>query len=191
MPGRNDPQPALSEDPSSTPAGKGRPTPKRKDAEAANKRPLVNTDRKSARKADSSKARTQRDLELKAMQTGDEKNMPARDRGPQRRFMRDAVDARWNLGEFMIPVAIVLFIVQLMFAKTIIGEMAINLLFLFIVAFSLDCFLLWLSVKKRLRAKFGADVQLKGAAFYTVSRSLQIRRSRLPKPQVKHGQRPS
>ena len=38
---------------------------------------------------------------------------------------------------------------------------------------------------------YAPDVQLKGAAFYTVSRSLQIRRSRLPKPQVKHGQRPS
>ena len=191
MPGRNDSQPAVSDDSSSTPAGKGRPTPKRKDAQAANKRPLVNTDRKSARKADAGKARVQRDLELKAMQTGDEKNMPARDRGPQRRFMRDAVDARWNLGEFMIPVAIVLFIVQLMFAKSLVGEIAINVLFLFIVALSFDCLLLWRSVKKRMRAKFGADVPLKGAAFYTVSRSLQIRRSRLPKPQVKHGQRPS
>jgi Flp pilus assembly protein TadB len=191
VPGRNDPQPAVSDDSSSTPAGKGRPTPKRKDAQAANKRPLVNTDRKSARKADAGKARVQRDLELKAMQTGDEKNMPARDRGPQRRFMRDAVDARWNLGEFMIPVAIVLFIVQLMFAKTIVGEIAINVLFLFIVALSFDCLLLWRSVRKRMRAKFGADVPLKGAAFYTVSRSLQIRRSRLPKPQVKHGERPS
>jgi len=191
VPGRNDSQPAVSDDSSSTPAGKGRPTPKRKDAQAANKRPLVNTDRKSARKADAGKARVQRDLELKAMQTGDEKNMPARDRGPQRRFMRDAVDARWNLGEFMIPVAIVLFIVQLMFAKSLVGEIAINVLFLFIVALSFDCLLLWRSVKKRMRAKFGADVPLKGAAFYTVSRSLQIRRSRLPKPQVKHGQRPS
>ena len=191
MPGRNDSQPAVSDDSSSTPAGKGRPTPKRKDAQAANKRPLVSTDRKSARKADAGKARVQRDLELKAMQTGDEKNMPLRDRGPQRRFMRDAVDARWNLGEFMIPVAIVLFIVQLMFAKSLVGEIAINVLFLFIVALSFDCLLLWRSVKKRMRAKFGADVPLKGAAFYTVSRSLQIRRSRLPKPQVKHGQRPS
>ena len=105
--------------------------------------------------------------------------------------MRDAVDARWNLGEFMIPVAIVLFVVQLMFAKSLVGEIAINVLFLFIVALSFDCLLLWRSVRKRMRAKFGADVPLKGAAFYTVSRSLQIRRSRLPKPQVKHGQRPS
>ncbi len=192
MPGRsNDQQPTVSDGSASEPAGKGRPTPKRKDAEAANKRPLVSSDRKTARKAETGKARTQRDLELKAMQTGDEKNMPARDRGPQRRFMRDIVDSRWNLGEFMIPVAIVLFIVQLMFAKTVVGEMAINLLFLFVVAFTLDCFLLWLSTKKRLRAKFGADVPLKGAAFYTVTRSLQIRRTRLPKPQVKHGQRPS
>ena len=42
------------------------------------------------------------------MQTGDERNMPAKDRGPVRRFIRDSVDARWNLGEFFLPVAVVL-----------------------------------------------------------------------------------
>ena len=51
------------------------------------------------------------------MQTGDEKHMPLKDRGPQRRFMRDVVDARWNLGEFVLPVAVLLIVVQLVFAQ--------------------------------------------------------------------------
>ncbi|MCB2777002.1 DUF3043 domain-containing protein, partial [Listeria monocytogenes] len=49
--------------------GKGRPPPSRKEAEAANKRPLVPTDRKAAAKDARTKARIQRDLEYKAMQT--------------------------------------------------------------------------------------------------------------------------
>jgi len=191
VPGRsNDPQPALSEG-SSEPAGKGRPTPKRKEAEAANKRPLVSSDRKGAGKAQADVRKKQRNLEYQAMQTGDEKHMPLKDRGPQRRFMRDVVDARWNLGEFVLPIAVLLIVVQLAFAKTIIAGGAILALYLYMILFSIDAWFLWRSTKKRLRAKFGDNVQLKGAAFYTVVRALQIRRSRLPKPQVKRGQYPS
>jgi Flp pilus assembly protein TadB len=182
--------PALSEGPSPADAGKGRPTPKRKVSEAANKRPLVNTDRKGAAKTDRSKAKTQRDIEYRAMQTGDERNMPAKDRGPVRRFMRDAVDCRWNLGEFFLPVAAVLLVAQFAFANTVLGAYAIVTLYSFVILATFDGFMLWRSVKKRLRAKFGADVALKGAAMYTVLRAFQIRPSRLPKPQVKHGQRP-
>ena len=183
--------PALSEGTPPTDAGKGRPTPKRKVSEAANKRPLVNTDRKGAAKTDRAKAKSQRDIEYRAMQTGDERNMPAKDRGPVRRFMRDAVDSRWNLGEFFLPVAAVLLVAQFAFASTQLGAYAIVLLYTFVILATFDGFLLWRSVKKRLRAKFGPDVFLKGAAMYTVLRAFQIRPSRLPKPQVKHGQRPS
>ncbi|WP_028046534.1 DUF3043 domain-containing protein [Cellulomonas sp. URHE0023] len=192
MPGRsNDQQPALSEGPSE-PVGKGRPTPKRKEAEAANKRPLVSSDRKGAKSAQADSRKKQRNLEYQAMQTGDEKHMPLKDRGPQRRFMRDVVDARWNLGEFVLPVAVLLIVVQLMFAKnTAIAGGAILALYAYMVLFSVDAFFLWRTTKKRLKAKFGDDVPLKGAPFYTVVRALQIRRSRLPKPQVKRGQYPS
>ena len=79
----NDPQPvtpALTEStPSPTDPGKGRPTPKRKVSEAANKRPLVAPTTKKTSRA---QAKAQRDVEYRAMQTGDERNMPAKDRGP-------------------------------------------------------------------------------------------------------------
>jgi len=192
VPGRsNDQQPALSEGPSE-PVGKGRPTPKRKEAEAANKRPLVSSDRKGAKSAQADSRKKQRNLEYQAMQTGDEKHMPLKDRGPQRRFMRDVVDARWNLGEFVLPVAVVLIVVQLVFSKnTAVAGGAILALYAYMIMFSVDAFILWRGTKKRLKAKFGDDVPLKGAPFYTVVRALQIRRSRLPKPQVKRGQYPS
>ena len=86
---------------------KNRPTPKRKDQEAANRRPLVVADRKAAKSVDRKKRREAQLQQRDAMATGDDAHLPARDKGPVRRYIRDYVDARWNLGEFMLPVMIV------------------------------------------------------------------------------------
>jgi Flp pilus assembly protein TadB len=181
--------PALSEStPSPTDSGKGRPTPKRKVAEAANKRPLVAP---ASKKASRAQAKGQRDIEYRAMQTGDERNMPAKDRGPVRRYIRDAVDARWNLGEFFLPVAAVFLVLQFALSQTAVALYAILALYVYIIAAVVDGWLMWRSVKKRLVAKFGVEQIPRGAAMYGVLRAFQIRPSRMPKPQVKHGQRPA
>jgi len=188
----NDPQPvtpALTESaPPPTDAGKGRPTPKRKVSEAANNRPLVAP---TTKKATREQAKAQRDVEYRAMQTGDERNMPAKDRGPVRRYIRDAVDARWNLGEFFLPMAAVFLVIQFALAKTGLAVVAILALYIYILAAAIDGWLMWRSVKKRIVAKFGAEHIPRGVAMYAVLRAFQIRPARLPKPQVKHGQRPS
>ena len=187
----NDPQPvtpALTEStPPPTDAGKGRPTPKRKVSEAANKRPLVAP---ATKKASRERAKAQRDIEYRAMQTGDERNMPAKDRGPVRRFIRDSVDARWNLGEFFLPVAAVFLVIQFALAKTGFAVFAILALYVYIIAAVIDVWLMWRGLKKRLVAKFGIEQIPRGAAMYAVLRAFQIRPSRMPKAQVKHGQRP-
>lgn len=173
--------------------GKGRPTPKRKQAEAANKRPLVPTDRKAAGKSAKAAARAQREREYAAMQTGDERYLPAKDKGPVRRYIRDYVDARWSLGEFFLPAALVLIVLQFVLAS-ISAELALLtlvLLYVFVLAMIADSFFMWRGLKKRLVAKFGAEAIPKGATMYAVLRVFQLRMSRLPKPQVKHGQRPS
>src|SRR6476619_6571039 len=86
---------------------KNRPTPKRRDQEAARKRPLVVTDRKAARDTERTKRREAQLKQRQAMVTGDDSHLPVRDKGPVRRYIRDYVDARWNLGEFMLPVMVV------------------------------------------------------------------------------------
>jgi hypothetical protein len=188
----NDPQPVTPALTESTPppadAGKGRPTPKRKVSEAANKRPLVAP---ATKKASRERAKAQRDIEYRAMQTGDERNMPAKDRGPVRRFIRDSVDARWNLGEFFLPVAAVFLVIQFALAKTGLAVFAILALYVYIIAAVIDGWLMWRGLKKRLTAKFGVEQIPRGAAMYAVLRAFQIRPSRMPKPQVKHGQRPA
>lgn len=177
---------------SSGEVGKGRPTPKRKEAEAANRRPLVTTDRKGAAKADKARAKEQRAREYQALQSGDERFLPVKDRGPVRRYIRDFVDARWNLGELFLPVAFVLLIAQMLTASWVYVALSVlGALYLYVLATAIDAFIMWRKLKKRLVAKFGAEGQQRGLTMYAVLRVFQIRRARLPKPQVKHGQYPS
>lgn len=169
---------------------KNRPTPKRREQEAARKRPLVVTDRKAARDMDRLKRREASARMRQAMVTGDDAHLPVRDKGPERRFIRDHVDARWNIGEFMLPVMLVvlaLSFVRQSWALTIVFFMVYGLL---LVA-AVDAVIMWRGLKKKLVAKFGADGVPRGGAMYAVMRAFQMRRSRMPRPQVARGKYPS
>lgn len=163
---------------------KGRPTPKRNVAQAANRRPLVPNDRKAARKTQREKSRIDRERSYQAMQTGDERYMPAKDKGPARRYVRDFVDARWNLGEFFLPVAF-LFLFATFFTQQYqqLGIIVMLGLYGFLFLTIIDAWLTWRSLKKRLTVKFG-EVQ-RGLLMYMITRAYQLRRSRLPKPMSK------
>ncbi len=186
--------PVVDEPPQPAPVGKGRPTPTRKEAESRNKRPLVPQDRRVAAKEARAQQRVQRDLEYQAMRTGDEKHMPLRDKGPVRRYVRDSVDARWNLGEFFLPLAAVFLVLQFVTASTaqLVAFGSLVALYIYILAAVGDAWLMWRRLRKRLVAKFGEDaLPPRGLAMYAVLRAFQVRPSRLPKPMVKHGQHPA
>jgi hypothetical protein len=168
--------------------GKGAPTPRRKDQEAARKRPLVPNDRKAARDANRLAQADQRVKMREAMNTGDERYLPFRDKGPQKRFVRDFVDARWVLGEFLIVFALIFVILS--FVRNLNVQAFILVGFWVLLGLvAVDAFILGRQLKKRLAAKFG-EVE-RGAVWYGVMRGLQLRRMRLPKPQVKRGEYPS
>ncbi|WP_125777370.1 DUF3043 domain-containing protein [Antribacter gilvus] len=174
-----------------TSSGKGRPTPKRKQSQAANKRPLVPADRKAAAKAQRAQRRADRERSYQAMQTGDERYLPLKDKGPQRRYVRDFVDARWNLGEFFLPIAFVfLFATFFTQSRPEIGLLVLVGLYGFLFLTLIDAALLWRSLKKRLIAKFGPEVP-RGTMMYAITRAYQMRRSRLPRAMSKkHGEYP-
>ena len=86
-------------------AGKGRATPTRAEQEAARKRPLV-ADTKEAKARARAELAASRDKARLGMAAGDERYLPARDKGPQRRYVRDFVDAGWHLGEFVMPMMV-------------------------------------------------------------------------------------
>ncbi len=172
-------------------ARKGRPTPKRKQSEAANRRPLVPADRKVAGQSDRERARANREREYQALRTGDDRYLPIRDKGPQRRWVRDFVDARWSLGEFFLPIALVIVLATMFFARSQIAATAITIALYGVVLLSiLDLFVMTRVLKRGLAARFGADKIERGLVWYGASRSMQIRRVRLPKPQVKRRQPP-
>ncbi len=167
---------------------KNRPTPKRRDQEAARKQPLVVTDRKAAK----AKARAVRGQEMaqrrQALYTGDERHLPERDKGPRRRFIRDYVDARRNLAEFLLPVMVL--VLALSFFRTQTTLLIVTLAtYGIMLAALVDSWLLWRGLKRRIVEKFGATV--KGDLMYAVMRTFQMRRTRLPRPQVARGKYPS
>ncbi|WP_246036171.1 DUF3043 domain-containing protein [Sinomonas susongensis] len=178
------------EKPTAPLVGKGAPTPRRKDREAARRRPLVPTDRKASRAAERQAAADERMRVRQALQTGDERHLPLKDRGPQKRFARDTVDARINIGEYLmfgaLAFVVISFIVPQASAAQVYILAAFWIVFILVI---LDT--LWLSriLKKRLTAKFG-EVE-RGTVWYGSMRALQFRPLRLPKPQVTRGQYPS
>ncbi len=181
--------------PSATPepldgAGKGRPTPKRSQAQEANKRPLVPSDRKAAYKADREKRKAARAKANEAMITGDDRYLPARDRGPMRRYARDYVDARWSLGEFFLPASIgIVAVVLLGGQRPTIALTAILVIYLAVVAAVVDAVVLTRKLKKRMIAKYG-DYP-KGTGMYAAMRAFQIRRTRMPRPMVSRREYPA
>lgn len=169
---------------------KNRPTPRRRDQEAARKQPLVVTDRKSARDRDKQKRREVLARQRQAMVTGDDAHLPARDKGPERRFIRDYVDARWSVGEIVLPIMVV--VLALSFLRTSWALMTVFVLTYGLIAVAIiDAILMWRRIKARLTAKFGADRIPSGATMYAVMRAFQLRPTRMPKPQVKRGDYPS
>ncbi len=178
----------LNED--SVPAGKGRPTPTRKQKEQARKRPLVSSDRAAARKASREQMAEAREKARVGMAQGVEKYLPMRDRGPQKKYVRDYVDARFSIGELMIPLMVVLIITSLFSevvpAVTMIGFVA---LWAFFILAIIDVLILGTILRRKLAAKFGED-RVEKVRWYAAMRALQLRVMRLPKPQVKRGQYP-
>jgi hypothetical protein len=179
--------------------GKGRATPKRREAEQRNRRPLGATssaakpgatraERRAARMAQRDAMHEERARTRQALLTGDEANLPPRDKGPARRFARDYVDARYNVGEYFLPAAIVVLLVGLIQIPIVQNVTLVLIWGLGLLAFS-DGLLLRRKINKLTAEKYGATAAT-GTGFYAMVRSLQIRRTRLPRPQVKRGDFP-
>ncbi|KOG51915.1 membrane protein [Streptomyces griseoflavus] len=170
-------------------APKGRPTPKRNQAQAQRRtRAHTPANRKEAQKAAREARRADMARQREALANGDERFLPVRDKGPVRRFARDFVDSRWCVAEFFLPMAVIILVLT-MLRQPGIQNIALLLWLFIIVLIVVDSFVLWFSLGKRLKQRFPNE-NLKGVRPYALMRTLQMRRLRLPKPQVKRGERP-
>jgi len=169
--------------------GKGRPTPSRTEAEAAARaraRGLV--DGKQGRKMDRQQRAAANARMREGMRSGDERYLPARDKGPVRRFIRDYVDARLCVGEFLLPLLIVLMVLQSV-RNASVQLAAQDLWFAIIVLVALDTvWMLW-RLRRQLKVRF-PDEDTRGTNFYAIMRMLQLRPMRMPRANVKLGGRP-
>ncbi|MET8446479.1 DUF3043 domain-containing protein [Streptomyces sp. NPDC005209] len=178
-----------SKQPRDPQAPKGRPTPKRSEAQSQ-RRSVASTPttRKDAAKRQRDERRQALDRQRQALAGGDERYLPARDKGPVRKFARDWVDARFNVAEFFLPLAVVILVLSVVQVPAL-QNIALLLWLVVIVLIVLDSILSGFRLKKRLAERF-PDTNKRGAVAYALMRSLQMRRLRLPKPQVKRGERP-
>jgi hypothetical protein len=185
---KQDPQPEVAES-GTHPAvqKKGRPTPTRKEAEAAAKArakvPRTRKEMAAARKTTRGESSAQM---RQAMRTGDSRYLPARDQGPVRHFLRDFVDSRFSLIELLIPLMLVVLILGWSGNSTLTTFANLSMLGV-LVLIVVDLVRLRIRLGREVAARF-PDASIKGNTYYAFTRSLQMRFMRLPKPQVKIGQ---
>ncbi|MEU2876726.1 MULTISPECIES: DUF3043 domain-containing protein [unclassified Streptomyces] len=180
---------SISKQPRDPQAPKGRPTPKRSEAQSQRRSVATTpTTRKDAAKRQREERRVALERQRQALANGDERYLPARDKGPVRRFARDFIDSRFNIAEFFLPMAVAILVLSIVRVGYL-QQVALLLWLVVIVAIVLDSVVSGFRLRKRLAERF-PDQNTKGAVAYGLMRSLQMRRLRLPKPQVKRGERP-
>lgn len=168
--------------------GKGRPTPTRREAEAAAKaRAKGPKSRREAARLVRQRRAEQNARMRQGMKAGDERYLPARDQGKVRSFVRDRVDSRLCMAELLLPLLLVIMVLQYS-GNPSLQNFSNGLWSATIVVVTLDTVLLTMKVKRDLKKRF-PDESHKGAAFYAILRSLQLRFLRLPKPKVKLNQK--
>jgi hypothetical protein len=179
-------EPAYDVDEVDSPGGKGRPTPKRRDARKARRNPTP-TNRKEAAARQREKSREQRRLARQALTTGDERNLPARDAGPERRLARDIIDARFTLGQIFFAVVFAAFALSLV-PNTFVRNIANIAALLALTAMVLDSAQNGRRAKVAVITKFGPG-EARGISSYAFMRAFLPRRFRRPPPKVKRGEK--
>ncbi|MFM9367465.1 DUF3043 domain-containing protein [Streptomyces sp. Da 82-17] len=180
---------ADSKQPRDPQAPKGRPTPKRSEAQSQ-RRSVASTptNRKEAAKRQREARRADMARQREALASGDERYLPVRDKGKVRRFARDFVDSRFCIAEYFLPMAVIILVLS-MLRNPQLQNIALLLWLGVILLIVIDSVFTGIRLKKQLRERF-PDEPKRGAVAYALMRTLQMRRLRLPKPQVKRGERP-
>jgi hypothetical protein len=170
-------------------SGKGRPTPKR--SEALGRRPgpppPPPTTRKEAYKRMRAQQAAQRGDARRAAARGDDSFLPARDRGPVRKLVRDVVDSRRNVGSLFLAIAGVA-LVGALYPSLAVKAYSSYVLMGFFLLLVVDSVVLGRRIKGKVAERFPDGSQkTKGVVWYGITRSTMIRRWRFPKPDVAVG----
>ncbi|MGD0927637.1 MAG: DUF3043 domain-containing protein [Streptosporangiaceae bacterium] len=171
-------------DRASVTAGKGRPTPKRSEAERQ-RRYNAPGDRKEAVRQSRTRDRSARARKTEAMRRGEEWALPAKDKGPVRALARDLVDSKRRLSEFyMYGLVVLLF---LLFLHSPVVQTVLPLLLVVMVLIMIvEGYFVGRRITTLASERFPGE-STRGVKLYAAMRALQIRQLRFPKPRVKPG----
>jgi DUF3043 family protein len=187
--GRRTPTEPIIDEPAEleTAQGKGRATPKRKEAEAARKKRMSPPkNRKEASVMRRERVKEQRVKQRQAMAgAGDDRYLPARDQGPVKKLVRDYIDSHRTIGEFLIPIFLAMFVLAIALSG-VTPNLGTFAWLTVILLLTVDSVRVVRGVKKAVTERFGAP-QAQGITMYALMRSLQMRRLRLPKATVRPG----
>ncbi|MET8779924.1 DUF3043 domain-containing protein [Nocardia sp. NPDC050713] len=182
--------------------GKGRPTPKRREAEGKRRGPVApapltakeararrkaTRGTKEERKAASAERRQAAQERRARMLAGEDKYLLPRDQGPVRAYVRDLVDARRNLVGLFMPMALVL--IMSMFAAPGLQTIVTLAMLVMMLFMAIEGVVLGRIVNNRVRERFpdNTDTGFR-LGWYAFVRASQIRKMRAPKPRVSPGE---
>jgi hypothetical protein len=167
-------------------AGKGKPTPKRSDAERRRRQPYTAPkDRKEASRTSRDRQRADRGRRMEAVRRGEEWAMPARDRGPAKALARDYVDSKRRVSEYYMYGLLVL-LVLLFIPNAVVKSIVPVLVLSAVVVMAVEGLFIGRRVKV-LAAERAPGESTRGLRLYAAMRALQIRKLRVPKPRVNPG----
>jgi hypothetical protein len=186
-------------------APKGRPTPKR--SQASRKRgpvapaPMTAAEARRRRKeiGRPKLSRDERKIERitrradmaerrEKMMAGEDAYLLPRDKGPVRRYIRDAVDSRRNVLGLFMPAALFLIFVMLAVPSVAVQRLLSPAMLVLVLIMVIDGFILGRKVNRLVDQKFSNNTESGWKlGFYAASRASQLRRMRAPKPQVDRG----
>lgn len=186
-------------------APKGRPTPKRAEAtrkrgpvapppttmaEARRRRKELGGPKlsKEERKAEKVTRRAELAERREKMMSGEDAYLMPRDKGPVRRFVRNAVDARRNVLGLFMPAALGLVFVMVSVPSPQFQRLLSPVMLALVLVMLIDAVFLGRRINKMVDEKFPGNTESGWKlGMYAASRASQLRRMRAPRPQVKRG----
>jgi Protein of unknown function (DUF3043) len=179
-------------------AGKGRPTPKRSEAERGRYQSITGTgsragsggSRAPARPRtpeEKQRARADRVTKMEAMKRGEAWALNPADRGPVRALARDYVDSKRRISEYYMYILILMVVYLFVGGRSkAASEFATPLVLALVLVIIVEGMVVRRALDKLVAERLPGQ-STRGLTFYAMKRALQIRRFRIPVPRVQPG----
>ncbi|MFD9895126.1 DUF3043 domain-containing protein [Amycolatopsis sp. NPDC059027] len=179
--------------------GKGKATPKRREAEGKRRGPVApppttmreamkrNKELRKANPVSKEERRSAAKERRDRMMAGEDKYLLPRDRGPVKAYVRDLVDSRRNLLGLFMPLAILVF-VALLVPYPAAQQYVTLLCTAMLLVMAIEGFVNGRKIAKLARERFPKEtINGRTVGWYAFVRASQIRKLRVPKPRLKPG----